>query len=197
MGGLVALHLALRRPDRVAGLVLLAPAVNFTDRRWERLSLDQRQTLFNGGAISLETEYKEDWVDLDFYRVAREQYGLPTTTDSVPIHCPVRILHGGLDSVVPLHISQALIDQIQGDDVTLTVVKKGEHKLVEPRDLDLMNSIVAQLLLQLERQGQPGAGAGGGEGPRPDRTEPVAAPAAASNKGDAVSGVPRVEVTAG
>jgi pimeloyl-ACP methyl ester carboxylesterase len=62
MGGLIALHLALRRPDKVAGLVLLAPAVAFADRRWERLSLEQRQTLFNGGSISLNTEYKEDFV---------------------------------------------------------------------------------------------------------------------------------------
>jgi hypothetical protein len=89
---------------------------------------------------------------IDFYRVAREQYGLPTTAASLPIRCPVRILHGGHDDVVPLSVSQSLIDQIDGDDVALTVVKKGEHKLTDPRDLDLMNATVAQLLLQLQRQ---------------------------------------------
>ncbi|GBF87470.1 hypothetical protein Rsub_00181 [Raphidocelis subcapitata] len=152
MGGLVALHLALLRPRRVAALVLLAPALGFAERRWARLSDDQRAALLAGGRLSLNTEAApRDAVGADFYRTARE-FDLPAGPGGIPIRCPVRILHGLLDATVPLSVSQGLVTQIAGDDVALQLVKGGEHKLTSPRDLVLLQSTVAGLVLQLQQE---------------------------------------------
>jgi pimeloyl-ACP methyl ester carboxylesterase len=159
MGGLVALHLALLRPHRVAALVLLAPAVGFAERRWARLGEEERAALLAGGRLSLNTDAApHDAVGADFYQIARE-FDLPTGPGSIPIRCPVRILHGLLDATVPLAVSHGLVTQIASDDATLQLVKGGEHKLTSPRDLVLLQSTVAGLVLQLQHE--PGGDGGG------------------------------------
>lgn len=151
MGGLIALHLALRRPTRVAALALVAPAVGFAARFHARLSAADRAALAGGGTVALGGGYVTpgaDRVAAAFFEGAAP-FELPGDDGGVQITCPVRILHGALDDVVPVDISRALVRQLAGADVALTEVKDGDHRLSAPRDLDLLQGAVAQLARQL------------------------------------------------
>jgi pimeloyl-ACP methyl ester carboxylesterase len=166
MGGLVALHLALLRPDRVAALALIAPALGFAARRWERLSDAQRAHLRAGGRLSLNTAAKDDAVGLEFYSAAA-RFDLPAGPGAIPLRCPVRILHGGLDAMVPLAVSRDLADQISHGDVSLQVVKDAAHAFAAPRDLEVMQATVTQLVVQLRRQAKAEARPEPGPEPEP------------------------------
>ncbi|KAI8465494.1 MAG: alpha/beta hydrolase fold protein [Monoraphidium minutum] len=151
MGGLLALHAALRRPTRVAGLVLVAPAAGFAARRWAALPGAARDALAAGGAVSLGSEFVApgaDDVNLGFFEAARA-FELPEADGAVDVRCPVRVLHGALDDVVPIEVGQRLVRQLAARDVTLTSVKDGDHRLSAPRDVALLTSAVALLAEQL------------------------------------------------
>lgn len=172
MGGLLALHAACARPARVAGLVLVAPAVGFLERRWAALPPEAKSTLEAGGAARLGSDYVQpggDEVTLAFFEAAARLM-LPEAPGSVALRCPVRILHGDEDDVVPPDVSLRLLRQLAGGsgagssdesggegavgggvdcDVTLTLVKGGDHRLSSPRDLRLLTAAVQLLYEQL------------------------------------------------
>lgn len=155
MGGLIALHLALQRPDRVAALILVAPAIGFIERRRQALSADQWSNLLAGKTVSLGSDYVDtgsDEVNLGFFEAARG-FDLPETPGAVGVTCPVRILHGALDDVVPVAVSHQLVRQLAGGDVALTVVKDGDHRMSTPRDIEMLEGAMEQVLRQLQRTG--------------------------------------------
>ena len=151
MGGLLALHAALERPARVSALVLIAPAAGFAERRWAALSGEQRAELAADGAASLGSGYVDaggDEVTLAFFEAAA-RFALPEAPGSLDVRCPVRILHGARDDVVPVGVGRRLAGQLAGDDVMLTEVKDGDHRLSGPRDVGLLTSTVGQLFRQV------------------------------------------------
>jgi pimeloyl-ACP methyl ester carboxylesterase len=163
LGGVFALHLALRRASRVAGLILVAPAVG-TFAAWHAaLKPGEKAALASGGSICLGSDYVSpgsDRVRLGFFEGFFEggPLWLPEGEGAVkvPPACPVRILHGERDDVVPLPTSEALLRALASEDATLTVVKGGDHRLSGPRDLALLEAAVAQVHRQLEASGRLG-----------------------------------------
>jgi len=145
MGAWVMLLAAVAVPARVHALVGIAAAPDFTeDLLWARLDEDQRATLRRDGVIHRPSTYGEPlpftWrlvEDGRHHLVLRAPLALPG---------PVRLLHGTQDLDVPWETSMRLAEAIQGRDVTLTLVKDGEHRLSEPRELSLLGATVASLL---------------------------------------------------
>jgi len=155
MGGVIALHLALNHPDRIAALVLIAPALSFTDRCYDSLTPAQRAALASGRSICLGSDYAtprgSDLVHGEFFEAARA-FAVPEAAGRLGVRCPVRILHGARDEVVPVAVGERLVGQLAGEDVSLTVVKDGDHRLSAPRDLEMLEGAVEQLYRQLERE---------------------------------------------
>lgn len=145
MGGWVALLLALARPQRVRALVLLAPAPDFTQAIWDdELTAGERERMLREGFVERPSEYS-----LEPYVITRnliEDGRRHLLLDQpIDIRCPVRILHGMRDSDVAWQRSITLVQQLRGDDVCLTLLKSGDHRLSSADDLARLCATVDRL----------------------------------------------------
>ncbi len=143
MGGWIALLLALRRPDRVAALVLVAPAPDFTEAlMWPAFDATQRATLLRDGVLRLPSPYGEPTPVTR--ALIEEGRGHLLLGGPIGIGCPVRILQGMRDPDVPWRHALRLVESLSGEDVRLQLVKDGDHRLSRPQDLDLLVRSVAE-----------------------------------------------------
>lgn len=145
MGGWLMLLAALARPDRVAGLVGIAAAPDFTeDLMWEQFPEPVRRVLLRDRIWHEPSEYGDTPypITLDLIEEGREHLLL---RGPLPIGCPVRLIHGMRDRDVPWTVSQRLLEHVAAEDVTLTLVKDGDHRLSRPEDIARMIAAVDDL----------------------------------------------------
>lgn len=141
MGGWLALLLALSRREtgRIKGLVLIAPAVDFTEElMWKQRFSDEIRT-----AILEEGRWEQPSAYSDApYVITRKliEDGRRHLLLGKPLHpgCPVTILQGAEDPDVPAAHAQRLVEALPRDDVTYTLVPDGDHRLSRPQDIDLL-----------------------------------------------------------
>ena len=146
MGGWIALLLALARPQRVAGLVGIAAAPDFTeDLMWAEFDAAQRATLQRDRVLRLPSEYSDQptTVTMDLIEDGRRHLLLRAP---IPIAAPVRLLHGMRDPDVPYRHALTIADRLAGDDVQVRLVKDGDHRLSTDRDLAILADTVDALL---------------------------------------------------
>ena len=144
MGGWISLLLALRRPERLAGLIGIAAAPDFTARIEEELPAEARAAMARDGVWHRPSAYG------DSYPIARalleEGRNHLLLHAPVPIAAPVRLLHGQQDPDVPWELSLRVATAIAGPDVQVVLVKDGDHRLSRPQDLALLRRALAALL---------------------------------------------------
>lgn len=141
MGGWLMLLLARALSQRLAGLVGIAAAPDFTD--WG-FSEAQKEQLGRGRAIDLDNPYGPEPtpVHAAFWSDAQDRRLLG---HEIPIDCPVRLLHGQDDADVPPEISLRLARAVRSQDVQVTLVKGGDHRLSREGDIALLLRTVAAL----------------------------------------------------
>jgi pimeloyl-ACP methyl ester carboxylesterase len=145
MGAWVMLLAALAMPERIHALVGIAAAPDFTeDLLWARLDDGQRAVLQRDGVIRLPSAYGEPMAFT--WRLVEDGRRHLVLRSPLALPVPVRLLHGTRDVDVPWETSWRLAEAIRGRDVTLTLVKDGEHRLSEPHELSLLGAVVASLL---------------------------------------------------
>lgn len=145
MGGWIALLTALARPERVAALVGIAAAPDFTrDLMWEAMLPAERGTLLREGVLYVPSQYG-DPVPIT-RRLIEEGDAHRVLTGSIPLRCPIRLLHGQSDRDVPWTLSLRIAEQAAAEDVQVILVKDGDHRLSRPRDLSLLRRTLAALL---------------------------------------------------
>ncbi len=147
MGGWVALLLALARPERMAGLVLINPAPDFTERlMWPGLADHERQTILRDGEILITEEgFGEYVLTLTMFEEGRNWLLLDAP---LPIAAPVHIFQGRADDVVPWRHATALVERLTGGDVRLDLIEGGDHRLSSPEDLERLIDAVERMRLQ-------------------------------------------------
>src|SRR5262249_19629241 len=129
MGGWIALLATLARPDRVCGLVCIAPAPDFTEELiWARLGPAERRRVMEEGVLEIPSAY-----DSDPYPITRKlvEEGRSHLLLQAPIAlaCPVRLLHGMQDVDVPYQTSLRLLRQLTGTLAVLELIEDGDHRL--------------------------------------------------------------------
>jgi len=134
MGGWIACLAAAARPDRVRGLVMIAPAPDFTEKLMApEMTAADRAELERTGVWLRPSDYGEPYpITRDLLEDGARWSILP---GPVNVDAPVRILQGGADPDVPWRHALELAQAIRGDDVVFTLVKDGDHRLSRPQDL--------------------------------------------------------------
>ena len=146
MGGWLATLAALARPERVAGLVLIAPALDFTeDLMWASMDEDQRAILLRDGVLREPSQYSDQPYEytLKLITEGREHCILKA---GIALERPVRILQGMRDPDVPWSHAVKTVEAFRGDDTRLTLLRDGDHRLSRPQDIDLLVDTVWQLM---------------------------------------------------
>jgi pimeloyl-ACP methyl ester carboxylesterase len=151
MGGWLALLLAreLRRaPGRnasTAGLVLIAPAVDFTEAlMWKRFPEEIRRQIETTGVWERPSQYSDQpyLITKGLIEDGRRHLLLGGLIET---GCPVRILQGVQDPDVPFDHAVELVSRLAQDDVVLTLVKDGDHRLSRLEDIERLLAVVAEL----------------------------------------------------
>jgi pimeloyl-ACP methyl ester carboxylesterase len=147
MGGWIALLLARAWPERVAGMVTIAAAPDFTeDAMWGGFGEDERSRIMKEGQIALPSDYGEPYIitrrlieDGRDHLVLRAPLDLPF---------PVRFLQGTADQDVDKSVSLRLLDHATGPDMRLTLVRGADHRFSDPDCLALIGAALDEVSAQ-------------------------------------------------
>lgn len=152
MGGWIALLLirelvrmhATHRAAQVVGLVLIAPAVDFTEELvWKRCPPEVRRDIETQGRWFKPSQYGEQPLMLTRTLIEEGRRHL-LFGGLIEAGCPVRILQGVKDPDVPWQHAFDLVARLAQDDVVMTLVKDGDHRLSRPEDIERMLQVVAE-----------------------------------------------------
>ncbi|MDB5666182.1 alpha/beta hydrolase [Cypionkella sp.] len=146
MGGWISLLVAKAIPERIAGLVGIAAAPDFTeDSMWASATEAQRAELMDKGQIALPSEYS-DAPYIITRRLIEEGRNRLVLRDALRLNFPTRLLQGTDDIDVPPSVALRLLDHAQGADIRLTLVKGADHRFSTPACLALITDAVADVL---------------------------------------------------
>lgn len=149
MGGWLALLLARQMTQmgggNLRGMVLIAPAWDMTRLMWATAPAAAREAIEKDGVYLRPSRYGDGPYAITRGLIEDGERHL-LVAGPIPVGAPVRILHGQKDPDVPWRRSLELIDVLDCEDVRLTLVKDGEHRLSRPQDLELLFSTLAEFL---------------------------------------------------
>jgi pimeloyl-ACP methyl ester carboxylesterase len=146
MGAWVALNAALERKGQVRGFIGVASAPDFTEAlMYACMTPEQRAEMAESGVIWAHSEFTDSDYPITqaFIEEARTHLLLD---DIIGLDIPIHLLHGQADVDVPWETSITLAEQVMSDEVTLTLIKDGDHRLNRPADLALMMDALARML---------------------------------------------------
>lgn len=145
MGGWIALLIARSMPHRVAGLVTIAAAPDFTERGfWAGFSEDQRQTVQRDGRIELPSDYADSPYVIT-RRLIEDGRDHLVLNQPLRLDMPVRMLQGTADADVPMSWALDLLDHADGRDIRLLLVKGADHRFSTPECLRAIERQIEQI----------------------------------------------------
>lgn len=135
MGGWIATLLARARPERLASIIFIAPAPDFTERlMWPAFSDEQRTTIIKEGRLEQPSDYSDEPEIITLKLIEDGRRNL-VMDPLIPINVPVRILQGMADDAVPWQHACKFAECLESNDVETTLIKNGDHRLSTPDEL--------------------------------------------------------------
>ncbi len=145
MGGWQALLAAKRSPERIAGLVTIAAAPDFTeDSMWASFDETQRATLENEGQVALPSEYGEPYIITK--RMIEDGRTQLVLRDDLELPFPTRFLQGTADADVDISVALRLLSHANGSDMRLTLVDGADHRFSDNACLALIEQAVEEVI---------------------------------------------------
>ena len=145
MGGWISLLLTQRLGERLAGLVTIAAAPDFTeDSIWASFNADQRSKLKRNGQVALPSDYDEPYIITQrLIDDGRQNLVLRTPLE---LPCSVRFLQGTADVDVDMSVALRLLAHASGPDIQLTLVDGADHRFSDARCLGLIENALIDVL---------------------------------------------------
>ncbi|GAB4518589.1 MAG: alpha/beta hydrolase [Amphiplicatus sp.] len=145
MGGWIATLLARARPERLAGLVYIAPAPDFTEELlWKSLDDEARRQLEREGRLALPSDYAPE-PDVFTWKLIEDGRRNLVLGAPLDFAVPVRILQGMNDADVPWRHAMRLAEAIRSPDLLVTLTGAGDHRLSTPADLDRLAAAIESI----------------------------------------------------
>lgn len=145
MGGWQSLLLAKAIPERIAGLVTIAAAPDFTeDGYWANFSEDQKAELERVGHVELPSDYMEPYIVTK--RMIEDGRKRLVLRDPLALPFPVRFLQGTEDTAVSTQTAVRLLEHADGPDMRLTLVKGADHRFSDDTCLAMIGAAVKEVL---------------------------------------------------
>lgn len=152
MGGWISCLAAAVRAERIAGLILIAPAADFTSALMApEMTVADRQALEETGIWLRPSDYGAPYpISRDLLEDGARWTILP---GPVPVTAPVRVLQGGADPDVPWSHALALAQALETEDLVFSLIKDGDHRLSRPQDLGRLIAAAEELTRNWDRPG--------------------------------------------
>lgn len=146
MGGWLSLLAARHRPERLAGLVLIAAAPDFTERMLLKgLSAEDRIALERDGRLERSSQYSPE-PSVFTWKLIEEGRSHLLLDRKLALPCAVRLLHGQSDPDVPWEYSLQIAAHLEAPEVITTLIKGGDHRLSTPADIARLIATVEELV---------------------------------------------------
>ncbi|MEL7113623.1 MAG: alpha/beta hydrolase [Pseudomonadota bacterium] len=145
MGGWMALLSALALNDRVAAMVLIAPAPDFTQKlMWPEFSAAQQAEILEQGRTLRPSDYGDPYPITRALIEDGKQWALLDAP--IALTMPIRILQGQEDPDVPWQHAFKLVDVLQSEDVVFSLIKDGDHRLSRDQDIARLMATCGELV---------------------------------------------------
>ena len=149
MGGWIALLLAQRMPERVAGLIGIAAAPDFTERFLSDLTPAQRDRLMAEGRLEIPSDYAPEPY-IFTRRLIEDGARQAVLTQPLRLAVPVRLLQGTADTDVPVAAQLRLFEHLDSPDSRLTLMRGADHRFSDPACLQLLTETLETLPTKAE-----------------------------------------------
>lgn len=151
MGGWIALLLARQTPARIAGIIGIAAAPDFTeDGMWQAMPDHARARLMANGQIEVPSDYA-DQPYIITRRLIEDGRDHLVLRSPLALPFPVRLLHGTADADVPFETALRLINHAAGCDIRATLVRGADHRFSSPDCLDLVTATIDEVSERAQR----------------------------------------------
>ena len=150
MGGWISILIAQRLPDRLAGLVTIAAAPDFTeDGFWAGFNEDTRRHLLKEGVVNIPSDYGDPYPITK--RLIEDGRSHLVLRNPLSLQFPVRLLQGDEDMDVSVELANILFSHIEGPDVQLSLLKGADHRFSAPNALALMEAAISDVICVIEK----------------------------------------------
>ncbi|NP_766099.3 palmitoyl-protein thioesterase ABHD10, mitochondrial isoform 1 precursor [Mus musculus] len=149
LGGWLMLHAAIARPEKVIALIGIATAADGLVTQYHALPVETQKEIEMKGEWTLPSRYNKEGYFRIPYSFIKEAEHHCLLHSPIPVTCPVRLLHGMKDEIVPWQRSLQVADRIVSPDVDVILRKQGDHRMKEKADIHLLICTIDDLIDKL------------------------------------------------
>ena len=147
VGAWVAFLVAMKRPDLVSGIVGMAADPDFTEELlWKKLPEDVKDKIMKDGVCEITWGNEKYPISRNLIEDGRNNLLLAGPPGSIPVSCPVRLIHGLSDEEVPMELALKLLANCASRDTALTLIKSSTHAMEDEQDMKTMRSMILEVM---------------------------------------------------